>query len=107
MIVQGADAEQGEVAVGRQEGDGRLVPAEGRQVRVEGGDARGLGEIEGQEEGVATGGGARQPDGRLGVVGEGGLPVPAEDEGLQQHTAREGGGGHGHGDLETADCEIN
>jgi len=34
MIVQGADAEKGEVAVGRQEGDGRLFPAEGRQVRA-------------------------------------------------------------------------
>jgi hypothetical protein len=62
--------------------------------------ARGLGEDKGDAEVGAPGGGAGRPGGRLGFVGEGGVVVPAQDEGLQQHPAGEDAcGGHGDDEL--------
>jgi hypothetical protein len=65
---------------------------------------RGLGEDKGDAEVGAPGGGAGRPGGRLGFVGEGGVVVPAQDEGLQEHPAGEdaagAGAGRGHGDDE-------
>ena len=82
--------------MGRQDSQGNLLVGvrEARQLRVEAGDARGLGEGEGDAEGSAQGCGAGRPDGRLGLVREGGVVVPAEDEGLQDRPAGEGSDGH-------------
>ena len=64
---------------------------------------RRLGEGEGDAEAGAPGGGTGRPEGRLALVREGLVVVPAEDEGLQKHPAGEAGGGQG--DLEQAvDC---
>ena len=53
--------------------------------------------MEGDAEAGAPGGGGGCPDGRLGVIGEGVLVIPAEHEGLQHHQAGEAHGGGGEG----------
>ena len=98
---QCGDAEQGEMAVGRQDAQGLAHIGRWksglRQLRVEAGDARGLGDVQGDAEAGAPGGGGGCPDGRLGVIGEGVLVIPAEHEGLQHHQAGEAHGGGGEG----------
>ena len=89
------------MAVGRHDAQGSrhhaIKKSRHRQLRVEAGDARGLGDVQGDAEAGAPGGGGGRPDGRLGVVGEGVLVIPAEHEGLQHHQAGEAHGGGGEG----------
>jgi len=67
-----------------------------------GGRCPGLGDVQGDAKAGAPGGGGGRPDGRLGVVGEGVLVIPAEHEGLQHHQAGEAHGGGGEGLAEAA-----